>query len=64
MTSTLIRLDSKPQGAIFTGRVEIEAPATWAKYVLPESRVVVWQQTIGLDVEWWKDGSPDAILSA
>lgn len=64
MTSTLIRLEGKPQGAIWTGRLDIEAPATWAKFILPESGTVIWRQVIGLEEAWWKDATPNAILAA
>lgn len=52
---TLSRLESKPQGALFTGRVEPEGSSTWSKYILPESKIVIWQCVTTLDETWWKE---------
>lgn len=55
--TTLSRLESKPQGAVFTGKVEMEGNSTWSKYLLPESGVIVWHcVTVGMDEAWWKEG--------
>lgn len=49
------RLESKPQGAVFTGRIEPEGNSTWSKFVLPESGTVIWQCVTGMDESWWKE---------
>ena len=49
------RLESKPQGAVFTGKVEPEGNSTWSKFVLPESGTVIWQCVTGMDELWWKE---------
>jgi len=50
------RLESKPQGAVFTGKVEPEGNSTWSKFVLPESGTVIWQCISLLNGEtWWKE---------
>jgi len=53
---SLSRLEAKPQGAVFTGKVEPEGNSTWSKFVLPESGTVIWQcVTANMDESWWKE---------
>lgn len=53
---SLSRLEAKPQGAVFTGRVEPEGNYTWSKYLLPESGTIIWQCVSGMEqTTWWKE---------
>lgn len=53
---TLLRLEVRPQGLQFTGRIEFEPASLWARYILPASGAVVWQ-CIGAsgEVSWFRE---------
>lgn len=51
----MVRLETKPQGALFTGTVQPESGAVWSLYRTDSGRRYWWAVTDDGRGSWWEE---------